>query len=116
MARRASEEAAGSELTCVRCHSTRHMEGYWSSFKSAAFSANFGGFKPRFFTVAGRAERGEQSKVAPIVRVAVCAQRSFKISAGVLCASDRFNAVTLCFAWQTAVFSKLDQHTGCLLV
>lgn len=28
----------GSELTCARCHhSTRHIEGYWSSFKSAAF-------------------------------------------------------------------------------
>lgn len=33
----ASGWLVGSELTCARCHhSTRHIEGYWSSFKSAA--------------------------------------------------------------------------------
>lgn len=71
------------------------MEGYWSSFKSAGFSANFGG-SSSVFSVAGREQRGEQSKVAPIVRVVICAERSFKTNVGVLFASDRFNAVTLC--------------------
>lgn len=105
--RGASEEAAGSELTCVRCHSTRHTGGYWSSFKSAAFSTNFGR-SSSVFSVAGRAERGEQSKVAPIVRVVICAERSFEINVGVLFASDRFNAVTLCASHG----SQLSSHNA----
>lgn len=81
---KASGWLVGSELTCARCHhhSTRHMEGYWSSFKSAAPGLQLAATRVLTQARAKVFRPTKKSKVASIRRVALRLSRLFTALVG----------------------------------